>query len=152
MNKLAGRTAIVTGGAHGIGRGIAEAFANEGADVAIADIAMNDKAAPAIEAIQQAKRKALYIRTDVAVEQQVQSMVEEVLNAFGHIDILVNNAGIFTQALVEHLSVADWDRVLGVNLRHLSLYAFCAAPYACARWGTYHQYCLAAWLHRWPGS
>ncbi|HEY6409104.1 MAG TPA: SDR family NAD(P)-dependent oxidoreductase [Ktedonobacteraceae bacterium] len=100
MNKLVGRTAIVTGGANGIGRGIAEAFASEGADVAIADIAPNDKAALVIEAIQQAGRKALYIRTDVAEEQQVRSMVEAVYSAFGHIDILVNNAGIFTQALV----------------------------------------------------
>ncbi len=129
MNKLAGRTAIVTGAANGIGRGIAEAFANEGADVAIADIAMNDKANPVIEAIQQAGRKALYIRTDVADEQQVRSMVEEVHNAFGHIDILVNNAGIFTQALVEHLSVADWDRVLGVNLRGTFLCTHFVLPY-----------------------
>src|SRR5436305_3771228 len=117
MNKLAGRTAIVTGAANGIGRGIAEAFAHEGADVAIADIAMHDTATSVIEAIQQAGRKALYIRTDVAEEQQVRSMVEEVHTSFGHIDILVNNAGIFTQDFVEHLSVADWDRVLVVNLR-----------------------------------
>ncbi len=135
MNKLAGRTAIVTGGAHGIGRGIAEAFANEGADVAIADIATNDKAAPVIEAISRAKHKALYIRTDVADEQQVQSMVQEVLNAFGHIDILVNNAGIFTQALVEHLSVADWDRVLGVNLRGTFLCTHFVLPHMLAQGG-----------------
>lgn len=136
MNKLTGRTAIVTGGANGIGRGIAEAFANEGADVAIADIAMSDKAAPVIEAIQRAERRALYIRTDVAEEQQVRSMVEEVLNAFGHIDILVNNAGIFTQALVEHLSVADWDRVLGVNLRGTFLCTHFVLPHMLEQgWG-----------------
>jgi 3-oxoacyl-[acyl-carrier protein] reductase len=117
MNRLASRTAIVTGGAKGIGRGIAEAFANEGADVAIADIATNDQASPVLEAIKKAGRRALFVGTDVSVEQQVQSMVETVHSEFGHIDILVNNAGIFTQSLVENLSIADWDKVLGVNLR-----------------------------------
>jgi len=136
MNRLVGRTAIVTGGAKGIGRGIAEAFANEGADVAIADLATNDQATPVIEAIQQAGRRALYIHTDVSEEQQVQSMVETVHGAFGHIDILVNNAGIFTQALVEHLSIADWDRVLGVNLRGTFLCARFVLPYMLEQgWG-----------------
>ena len=129
MNKLVGRTAIVTGGAKGIGRGIAEAFAHEGADVAIADIATNDQAAAVIEAIQKAGRKAIFIRTDVADEQQVRSMVEAVQRDFGHIDILVNNAGIFTQALVENLSIADWDKVLGVNLRGTFLCARFVLPY-----------------------
>jgi 3-oxoacyl-[acyl-carrier protein] reductase len=136
MNRLVGRTAIVTGGAKGIGRGIAEAFASEGADVAIADIATNDEATQVIEAIQQAGRNARYVRTDVAEEQQVQSMVEAVHRAFGHIDILVNNAGIFTQALVEHLSVADWDRVLAVNLRGTFLCARYVLPYMLEQgWG-----------------
>ena len=136
MNKLVGRTAIVTGGAKGIGRGIAEAFAHEGADVAIADIATNDQAAAVIEAIQQAGRKAIFIRTDVADEQQVRSMVEAVQRDFGHIDILVNNAGIFTQALVENLSIADWDKVLGVNLRGTFLCARFVLPYMLEQgWG-----------------
>ncbi len=117
MSKLTGRTAIVTGAAHGIGRGIAEAFAHEGADVTVVDIAPDDQAVPVLEAIRQSGRKALYVRTDVANEQQVRTMVETAQSTFGHIDILVNNAGIFTQALVEKLSVDDWDRVIGVNLR-----------------------------------
>jgi 3-oxoacyl-[acyl-carrier protein] reductase len=129
MNKLVGRTAIVTGGAKGIGRGIAEAFAHEGADVAIADIATEDQAAAVIEAIHQAGRKAIFIRTDVADEQQVRNMVEAVQRDFGHIDILVNNAGIFTQASVENLTIADWDKVLGVNLRGTFLCARFVLPY-----------------------
>ncbi len=129
MSKLTGRTAIVTGAAHGIGRGIAEAFAREGADVAIADVAPDDQAAPVLEAIRQNGRKALFVRTDVADEQQVRTMVETVHSEFGHIDILVNNAGIFTQALVEHLSVQDWDRVLGVNLRGTFLCTHFVLPY-----------------------
>ena len=117
MGKLTGKTAIVTGAAKGIGRGIAEAFAREGADVAIADIATSEQAQPVLAAIREAGRTALYIPTDVAHEQQVRAMVDAVLEAFGHIDILVNNAGIFTQSLVEDLPVADWDRILNVNLR-----------------------------------
>src|SRR5579872_4143194 len=101
MGKLTGKTAIVTGAAKGIGRGIAEAFAREGADVAIADIASSEQAQPVLAAIRQAGRNGLYVHTNVADEQQVRAMVDAVLGAFGHIDILVNNAGIFTQALVE---------------------------------------------------
>lgn len=117
MNKLASKVAIVTGAAHGIGRGIAEAFALEGADVAIADVATAEEAQPVLDAIHQIGRKALFVRTDVADEQQVRAMVDSVLETFGHVDILVNNAGIFTQSLVEVLPIEDWDRVLNVNLR-----------------------------------
>jgi 3-oxoacyl-[acyl-carrier protein] reductase len=117
MNKLAGKVAIVTGAAHGIGRGIAEAFALEGADVAIADVATAEQAQPVLDAIRQNGRKALFVRTDVADEQQVRAMVDSVLETFGHVDILVNNAGIFTQSLVEAMPIEDWDRVLNVNLR-----------------------------------
>ncbi|HVB75391.1 MAG TPA: 3-oxoacyl-ACP reductase family protein [Ktedonobacteraceae bacterium] len=136
MGKLSGRTAIVTGAAHGIGRGIAEAFAREGADVAVADIANSEQAQPVIEAIQRAGRKSLYVQTDVAKEQQVQAMVDAVLGEFGHIDILVNNAGIFTQALVEDLTIADWDRVLNVNLRGTFLCTHFVLPHMLKqKWG-----------------
>jgi 3-oxoacyl-[acyl-carrier protein] reductase len=136
MGKLAGRTAIVTGGANGIGRGIAEAFAREGADVVVADIATSDQAQPVIEAIRQAQQRALYFHTDVADEKQVQAMVNAALEAFGHIDILVNNAGIFTQSLVEDLPVADWDRVLNVNLRGTFLCTHYVLPHLLKQgWG-----------------
>jgi 3-oxoacyl-[acyl-carrier protein] reductase len=136
MGKLAGRTAIVTGAAHGIGRGIAEAFAREGADVLVADVAPEDQAAPVLEAIRQAGRTGLFVHTDVANEQQVRTMVETAYSTFGHIDILVNNAGIFTQALVENLSVEDWDRVLSVNLRGTFLCAHFVLPYMLKQgWG-----------------
>lgn len=136
MGKLTGRTALVTGGARGIGRGIAEAFAHEGADVAVADIAASEQAAGVLQAIEQAGRRALYVQTDVSDEQQVRTMVESVLHAFEHIDILVNNAGIFTQSLVEHLPVADWDRVLGVNLRGTFLCTRFVLPHMLAQnWG-----------------
>jgi 3-oxoacyl-[acyl-carrier protein] reductase len=133
MGRLTDKIAIVTGGARGIGRGIAEGFAREGADVAVADIASDEAAAPVQEAIRAAGRRALFVRTDVSDEAQVRSMVERVLDTFGHVDILVNNAGIFTQNLVENLSVADWDRVVGVNLRGTFLCTHFVLPHMLER-------------------
>ena len=117
MGRLEGRRALITGGHRGIGRGIAEAFAGEGADVAIADLCAEEEARPVLDAIRAAGRRALFVRTDVAEEAQVRAMVDAVLADFGRVDILVNNAGIFTQSLLEDLPVTDWDRVINVNLR-----------------------------------
>jgi len=117
MGKLEGRIAVITGGHRGIGRGIAEAFAAEGADVAIADLCSDDEAAPVLRAIKSYGRRAVFVCTDVADEEHVDAMAVEILTAWKRVDILVNNAGIFTQGLVEHLPIAEWDRVLGVNLR-----------------------------------
>jgi 3-oxoacyl-[acyl-carrier protein] reductase len=133
MGRLTDKIAIVTGGARGIGRGIAEGFAREGADVAIADIASDEAAAPVQEAIRAAAQRALFVRTDVSDQAHVRAMVEQVLDAFGRVDILVNNAGIFTQSLVENLSVADWDRVVGVNLRGTFLCTRFVLPHMLAR-------------------
>ncbi len=135
MGRLTDKIAIVTGGSRGIGRGIAEGFAAEGADVAIADIASDEAAAPVQEAIRGAGRRALFVRTDVSDEAQVRAMVERVLETFGRVDILVNNAGIFTQSLVEHLPVADWDRVIGVNLRGTFLCTRFVLPHMLAQGG-----------------
>jgi 3-oxoacyl-[acyl-carrier protein] reductase len=117
MGKLDGKIAIVTGGARGIGRGIAEGYAREGADVVIADRAEEKVAEPALRTIRGLGRRALFMRTDVAEEAAVRRMVDAAYATFGRVDVLVNNAGIFTQSLLEDLPVADWDRVLAVNLR-----------------------------------
>ncbi|HTK09239.1 MAG TPA: 3-oxoacyl-ACP reductase family protein [Ktedonobacteraceae bacterium] len=135
MGKLTGKTAIVTGAANGIGRGIAEAFAAEGADVAIADIVTAEQAQPVLDAIRQLGQKALFVRTDVADEQQVRTLVETTIETFGHVDILVNNAGIFTQSLLEDMPVADWDRVLNVNLRGTFLCTRYVLPHLLAQGG-----------------
>lgn len=117
MGKLEGKKAVVTGGARGIGRGIAEAFAAEGADVAVVDVLGDGEAAPVLGAIRRSGRRAVYFCADVSEEGQVRSMLGRVLEGLGGLDILVNNAGILTQSPIEELSVADWDRVLAVNLR-----------------------------------
>ena len=115
--RLQGRNAVVTGAASGIGAGIAVAFAREGADVVVVDLVDEGTAAPVLDAVRAAGRTAVFVQADVADEGSVTAMAACALAALGHVDVLVNNAGIFTQSLLEDMAVADWDRVLAVNLR-----------------------------------
>jgi 3-oxoacyl-[acyl-carrier protein] reductase len=117
VSRLAGQVALVTGAASGIGAGISVAFASEGADVILVDLAEPSAAAGVLAAIRGHQREALYVQADVSDEDSVAAMAQAALARFGRVDILVNNAGIFTQSLLEDMPVADWDRVLAVNLR-----------------------------------
>lgn len=119
--KLDGKTAIVTGGARGIGGEIAMAFAAEGADVVIGDLLGAEAAAPVLSSIAESGRRSLLVRTDVSDEQQVRAMVDAAVAEFGQIDILVNDAGTFSQKAFAELEVGEWDRVLAVNLRGVFL-------------------------------
>lgn len=117
MGKLEGRIALVTGAASGIGAGIAVAFAQEGADVVVADQAGRAAAEPVLAEVVAAGRQALFVQTDVSDTRSVAALAAAVQERFGRVDVLVNNAGIFTEALVEVMSVEEWDRVLSTNLR-----------------------------------
>ncbi len=117
MSRLAGKIALITGAASGIGRGIASAFAREGADIIVADRVPAARAETVLGEIRAHGREALFVQTDVSSEASVSAMAAAALARFGRVDILVNNAGIFTESLLENLSVEDWDRVVGVNLR-----------------------------------
>ena len=117
MGKLEGRVAVVTGAASGIGKGIAIAFAREGADIVVADRVDEDAAAEVLAAVSALGREHLFVRTDVSDESSVRAMAAEAMVRFGRVDILVNNAGIFTESLIENMPIEDWDRVLNVNLR-----------------------------------
>ena len=117
MKKLEARVAVVTGAASGIGKGIAIAFAREGADIVVADKVEKSGAAEVLAAIRHHGRDALFVPTDVADEVSVNNMAGTSLAHFGRVDILVNNAGIFTESLLEKMSVDDWDRVVNTNLR-----------------------------------
>lgn len=117
MKKLEGRIAVVTGAASGIGRGIAVAFAREGADIVVADMVGPDDAAVVLAEIATAGTRGVFVRTDVSDEASVRAMAQRALDEFGRVDILVNNAGIFTESLLEDISVEDWDRVVNTNLR-----------------------------------
>jgi 3-oxoacyl-[acyl-carrier protein] reductase len=117
MDKLRDRVAIVTGGARGIGGAIASAFAAEGADVVIADVLGEDVATPVLDAIREAGRRSLLVRTDVGDERSVREMVDRAYEELGEVDILVNNAGVVSQVFFHELSSQEWDRVMSVNLR-----------------------------------
>src|SRR5512145_22808 len=123
---LAGKAAIVTGAAQGIGRACAVRLAQEGASVAVCDV--NAGAAAAVmQAIETEGGRAALVHCDVAKAEEVDSAVAATLNAFGRVDVLVNNAGILDDAPFLDLPVGEFDRVLGVNLRGAFLMAQAAA-------------------------
>jgi 3-oxoacyl-[acyl-carrier protein] reductase len=117
MASLAGKTALVTGGASGIGRAIAIAFAGDGCRVAITDRAGRDRIDAVVDAITAAGGQAFGLPADVADEVQVLSLFEAAAPRLGCLDILVNNAGILIEKPLLETSAADFDRVIGVNLR-----------------------------------
>jgi 3-oxoacyl-[acyl-carrier protein] reductase len=114
--KLAGRVALVTGAAQGIGKAVALLLARNGADIVVSDINL-EKAEDTAKEIQSIGRKALAVKGDVANWSDVERMVEGILEKFAKIDILVNNAGITRDKLILRMTEEDWDAVLDVNLK-----------------------------------
>lgn len=114
--KLAGKVALVTGAKDGIGRAIAIAFADEGADVALVSrsITRDDEVVREIEA---RGRKAAVVQADVSKRDSVLAMVEAVKVELGSIDILVNNAGLTRPAMLMKMTEEQWDEVLNVHLK-----------------------------------
>lgn len=123
MGRLQGKVAFITGASRGIGRGIAEGFADEGASVILT--------ARSEEALTELSRtlagrgaSVLPVKADVTDEQQVQEAFQKGLERFGRLDVLVNNAGIFDGGPLDELSLETWERVMAVNLR---------GPFLCTR-------------------
>ncbi len=114
--RLQGRVALITGGGAGIGRACCELFADEGAQVVVAEI-NPETGHSVVESIEQAGGQASFIRCDVASEAEVAAATRHTLETYGTIDVLVNNAGIemFKSAL--ETSLEDWDRCVNVDLR-----------------------------------
>ncbi len=107
---------IVTGAGTGIGKGIAEVFAQAGAEVVIGDVNSEQGAATAGE-LQKKYGRGLFIQTDVAQDESCKNLIDETISAYGKIDTLVNNAGVnFVKPTLE-MTQADWDRVVNVDLR-----------------------------------
>jgi NAD(P)-dependent dehydrogenase (short-subunit alcohol dehydrogenase family) len=120
---LADRVAIITGGAKGMGRGMAIKFAEEGCSVAIADISIKEANDTLAEVLKRG-REGLAIKCDVTKAEQVRETVDKVINKFGKIDILVNNAGgLPITPPIEDITEEDWDKVLALNLK--SDFLFC---------------------------
>jgi NAD(P)-dependent dehydrogenase (short-subunit alcohol dehydrogenase family) len=134
VGRIQGKTAIVTGGAHGLGRQFAAALAAEGATVAILDIA--DVDAVAGDVAGREGNGCFGLSVDVSNEAQVQSAIAAILAKTGRIDILVNNAAVFSSlppAGFADIDVALWDKVMAVNLRGPFLMVKHAAPAMIAR-------------------
>ena len=110
MTQFAGKVAVVTGGASGIGKAIARSLVAEGMTVVIADIERESLDSTAIEI------GAIGIRTDVSSFESVQSLAHEVQRRFGRVDLMCNNAGVASTARVADMSLTDWNWLLGVNL------------------------------------
>jgi 3-oxoacyl-[acyl-carrier protein] reductase len=113
--ELEGKIALITGAGRGIGKGIALTFAKEGADVAVNDIDLGNAEATASE-VRALGRRSMAVQADVGKADEVNRMVERVLREWGGVDILVHNAGVGNQLLVEDMTPADWQWVIGVNL------------------------------------
>lgn len=115
--KLQGKVALITGASRGIGKGIAEVFAEEGADVAI-NYVSNAQAAEDVAAYVRCQgRRAITVKADVPKRNEVEAMVDRVWNELGPIDILVNNAGIETIVPFLELTDEQWTRLVDVNAR-----------------------------------
>ena len=117
LQRLAGKSALITGGNTGIGRAVALAYASEGADVAVCHVAREAEAHSLVAEIQAKGRRALAVRADITTENDVVALFNVVKTEFGKLDILVNNAGIQRPQPIIEMSVADWDRMMSVHLR-----------------------------------
>ncbi|MEE4178440.1 MAG: 3-oxoacyl-[acyl-carrier-protein] reductase [Bacteroides sp.] len=117
MKLLEGKTALITGAARGIGKAIAVAFAQHGANVAFSDLKYDESAQALEEELKALGIKAKGFASDASNLAASEKLAEDVVNAFGRIDILVNNAGITRDTLLMRMTEEQWDLVIQVNLK-----------------------------------
>lgn len=121
--RLDGKKAFVTGGARGIGKSIATALCEAGADVAIVDVDIDEAEKTARSLAQETGRKTIAVMTDVTDPAQVDGMIEAVLAAFGRIDAAFCNAGICMNVPAEEMTLEQWKKVVDINLTGVFLTA-----------------------------
>jgi NAD(P)-dependent dehydrogenase (short-subunit alcohol dehydrogenase family) len=126
---LTGKTVLVTGAAKRIGRSIALALAERGADVAITYLASQAEAEQTVRELAAHDVEALAIRCDLRNPEDIEQTVSTVISDFGRIDLLVNNAGIFASEALEQISVDQWDAMFTTNTRAPFLMAKAAYPH-----------------------
>jgi len=119
------KVAVITGGANGIGQAFARRLAEDGAHVAVADLAPADQT---VRLVKEAGREALGCTCDVSSPEQVAAMAKDVLGRFGRCDILINCAGIFPQQSFDDMTFADWRRLMAINLDSAFLCASAFVP------------------------
>lgn len=124
---LKGRVAIVTGGASGLGEATSVALARAGAGVVVVDL-NGERAEQVATRLREGGADAMALRVDVSDAAQVAAAVESTLQAFGRIDYLINNAGTDYVLPISEMTIEQWDRVLGVNLRGSFLFAKAVLP------------------------
>jgi NAD(P)-dependent dehydrogenase (short-subunit alcohol dehydrogenase family) len=130
--RLDGKVAIVTGGGDGIGKGICQVFAEEGARLAVIDI--NDETGGATVAeLRATGAEAAFFHCDVGIEEEIAAMADAVAKAFGGIDVLINNAGVHLTKGTLETATAEWERCLAVDLRGVWLCTKYCAPAMIAR-------------------
>ena len=117
MKLLEGKVAIITGASRGIGKAIAEKFAEHGASIAFTYLSSDEKAKALAEELNAKGGKALPFKSDAAQMEQAEKLEAEVVEVFGRIDIVVNNAGITRDNLLMRLTEQAWDEVINTNLK-----------------------------------
>ncbi len=115
--QLTGKTAVITGGGRGIGRAIAMAYAQAGANVVINYNRSADQAQEVVAEAEKLGVKGLAVQCNVAKSEDVERLLKEATDAFGQVDILVNNAGITRDTLILRMKEDDWDAVIDTNLK-----------------------------------
>ena len=115
--RLVGKVALVTGGARGIGAGIAKRLASDGAEVVITYSASPDKANALVASIKQSGGKAIAVAADAANSAATRAAVQLAVDSFGGLDILVNNAGIVSVAPIDQFKTADFERMIDINIK-----------------------------------
>jgi 3-oxoacyl-[acyl-carrier protein] reductase len=119
--RLAGKVALVTGGSRGLGRGIAEGFAGEGANVVVNYIKDAAAAEAVVDKVKSLGCDAFAVKADVGEQHAVQAMIDAGMAKFGKIDILVNNAGLLNSVPLAEMSVETWDQMIQTHLRGMFL-------------------------------
>ena len=131
--KLAGKTALVTGGGRGLGRGIAEIFAAEGAKLVINYLRDEASAQAVAKTIADSGGEAIAVQADIGDAASVQAMTDAALARFGAVDILVNNAGMLNAGPIATMAVEVWDEMIRVHLRGMFLCTRAMLPQMIAR-------------------
>jgi len=128
--KLAGKVALVTGGSRGIGAAIVSRLADEGADVVFSYSNAKDRADQVVKAVEAKGRRAVAIKADQAVTEQVQDLVQQAHQIFGRLDILINSAGVFVVGTVgdPDADIAGFDRQFDINVKGVVTAVRAAAP------------------------
>lgn len=126
MKLLEGKVAIITGATRGIGKGVAEVFAKNGADIAFTYVSSDEQAKKVEEELKQYGVKAKAYKSDASIYSQAEKFIEEVVSDFGKIDAIVNNAGITRDGLLMRMTEENWDDVMNVNLKSVFNITKCA--------------------------